>query len=92
MNAKDFDKFLSESAAYPEYVYVHPDIWLGYFWKPGVSRIRHRFFTKLGRFLNIKQIYWIGFPVVFIDGISKLYPEIQTKWLDASEDEDNQNS
>jgi hypothetical protein len=69
-STKEMDKFLSENSTKPNWILAHPDVIWGYFFKKRVSRLRCVFFTRLGRLTRNKYIYWIGFPVVFIEGLS----------------------
>jgi hypothetical protein len=87
MNARDFDKFLSEVSTKPGIVILHPSIWNGYWSIHKVPRIASVVFRFLGRKLRSRKLYWIGLPLYWVYGL-KEWSELEgIKPVEVSEEE-----
>lgn len=71
---QDFDKFLSDNSVVPEWVFMHPSVWNGY-WSV-IKRPRwFKVFKAIGRIMRNRRVYWLGLSIYWVDGLKTVFPE-----------------
>lgn len=79
---QEFDRFLSEVSEKPNWIKMHPLTWNGFWYIKPHSLFWGRVFRKLGRLLKSRRIYWLGLPIVWLEGYKEYFNPSTTKVYD----------